>query len=264
MPRLSFKILITFTLICKCHLALGESLFDSVKQLGSDLIDKTKTIISEDDEDDKEQLNKSKDVKNPTKKEHKTRSSKQNRKDSLLSLLYIPFNPGIIFPKSGFALSYFFNHTYVLEPQYLSGGFSLKLSSLDLGNVKETLLLLPLRWYPNTNSFNFKFGVGRRTYSVEFGDELLSKYSNIPHFTALKIENYIIHLGLGNRWQFDNGITLGADWIDLYIPVSSGKSDENISQYFDNDDKANFNDAVTVLRYLPTISVVGLYLGYTF
>ena len=153
-----------------------------------------------------------------------------------------------------------------MEAEYLSASYGLSFSHLDFAVFSEKVISAKYRWYTG-NSFNLYAGFGQRTYKFSIGDDLLAIATNqqLSSFPSLVVENQVLVLGLGNRWQFDTRFTLGIDWLELIIPVGKGKVENETLAYFrDENDRDNTEKVLRILRYSPTVTLLKLGLGYTF
>lgn len=199
--------------------------------------------------------------------ETKARDSQKNRSESDVSLFYIPFSTGVILPsKKGFAGTWILGPKSSLEAEYLSASYGLSFSKLDIALFSEIVISAKYRWYTG-NSFNLFVGAGQRTYKFSVGNDLLAIATNqaFSSFPSLVVENQVLVLGLGNRWQFDSGFTLGFDWLELIVPIGKGRIENETLAYFkDEDERDNTEKILKLLRYGPTVSALKLGLGYTF
>lgn len=194
-----------------------------------------------------------------------TRTSLDNRKESFLSLLWNPYSfLSVVLPKWGLQIGYVFNEQWSLEPEYQSGSFGWGLAKFDVGKISEKNYLVPARMYIG-NSFNFKFGPGYHTLNIDIGDKLLSKLTRQDlHLEIVDISAYVLNLGLGNRFQFDNGITVGADWFDISVPLVT-QLNEKASPYFsDANERDKFLKTINLLRNFPSMTIAKIQVGYTF
>jgi hypothetical protein len=200
-------------------------------------------------------------AKNAIKKE---RTSRDNRKDSFLTLNWSPLVlASFPLPKSGFQAGWVASESVTIDPEYLSGGIGFSVAKLDIGKISDTLITLPVRYFPG-NSFNTKVGGTYRKLSVVIGDSILSRIINRPaHLDLLEYKFYSLNVGLGNRWQLNNGITLGADWIDLNVPLSAQKNETITSYITDETDKKNVKTAINILTAVQ-FTALKFQIGYTF
>jgi len=199
--------------------------------------------------------------------EPKEKDSKENRGQSYGSLFYIPFSTGIVLPtKKGFSATWILNSSSSLEAEYLSGSYGFAFTGLDLALFSEKIISAKYRYYTG-NSFNWIFGVGQRKYKFSIGNDLLAIATDqvLTSYPALVVENNVVILGLGNRWQFDNGFTIGADWVELLVPFGSGKiENETLAFIKKDDDQDKTEKIIRFLRYGPTFTLLKVALGYTF
>ncbi|MEN9811101.1 MAG: hypothetical protein RLZZ488_2668 [Pseudomonadota bacterium] len=194
----------------------------------------------------------------------KERTSRDNRKDSFLTLNLSPFVYfSLPLPKSGFQIGWVINEGWTVDPEYLSGSFGFDVAKISIGEISETLISLPLRYFPG-NNFNWKFGGTYRKLTAVLGNTILEKIVNRPTtLDLLEYKFYSINLGLGNRWQLNNGITLGADWLDFNIPVSVERNEIITSYITDENDRKNVRRGIDILTALQ-FTALKLQIGYTF
>ena len=195
------------------------------------------------------------------------RDSEKNRADSKASLFWIPFSSGLVLPsKTGFSATWIRDSSSSFEAEYLSASYGLSFSHLDLAMFSEKIVSLKYRMYTG-NSFHWFAGVGQRSYKFKIGDDLLALATKqaFPTIPVFVVENQVITLGLGNRWQFDNRFTLGFDWFELLIPVGRGRIEDDTLDFFANEgDRDKTETFLKFLRYGPTFTALKLQLGYTF
>lgn len=262
--------------VISCLTPVGNAFavsLEGLKKAGGDALEKSKSKAGEIYESGKkksgELLDEGKEAtdelyskaKNAIKKE---RTSRDNRKDSLLTLNWSPFVlASFPMPKSGFQAGWVASESVTIDPEYLSGGIGFSLAKLDIGKISDTLITLPMRYFPG-NSFNTKVGATYRKLSVVIGDSILSRIINRPaHLDLLEYKFYSLNIGLGNRWQLDNGITLGADWIDLNVPFSAKKNEAVTSYITDENDKKSVKTAIDILTAVQ-FTALKFQIGYTF
>jgi hypothetical protein len=192
------------------------------------------------------------------------KTSRENRSESTITILWNPMSFALPLPATGFQVGYLFNEEWSLEPEYQSGAYEVSFPIAEIGKIDEKIYLLPFRWYSG-NSFNLKFGLSHRKLGVEIGDSLLASLNReMLHLNLVNISSYNLNFGVGNRWQFENGITLGADWFDINIPVITSM-DEQVSKFLSNsNDKKTLEKAINLLRYFPPVTFLKFQIGYTF
>lgn len=194
-------------------------------------------------------------------------SRADNRADSHISLFYLPLNVGLVLPtKRGFALSWIANENLTVEAEYLSGSYGLGFLSVDLVSLSESLTTVRARYYP-WNSFNLFAGIAQREYRFGVGPEIQDKVADYSSadLPRLSIKNQVLSFGLGSRWQFDNGITVGVDWLEWVKGIGKGEIDEHITVLIkDPKYKASMQNVLNYMRYGSTFNALKIQLGYTF
>lgn len=206
-------------------------------------------------------------TKNSVKRFVGKKTSRQNRQDTDYSLFYMPMNYGIIMPtKTGFAGSWMINGEWSLEAEYLKGGYNLGFLGIDLFDLSERIIGLNARWYA-ANSFNLKMGLGERKYNFSLGSDYLNKITggDVSEEMSLSVKNQVLLLGLGNRWQFDRGFTIGFDWFELIIPVGNSSVKENfLHSVKDQGERDDIQDVIDYMRTGTTFNALKLHVGYAF
>lgn len=192
------------------------------------------------------------------------RTSRDNRGESILTINWSPFVlASFPLPKSGYQAGWIVNEAITLDPEFLSGGIGFSISKLDIGKISDSLIIIPIRYFPG-NSFNYKVGGTYRKLAVVLGDSILSKIINRPaHLDLLEYKSYSLNLAFGNRWQLNNGITLGADWVDVNIPLSVQKNETITTYITDESDKKNVKNGIEILTAVQFTSLK-FQIGYTF
>ena len=103
--------------------------------------------------------------------------------------------------------------------------------------------------------------------NIHLGDRLTSLISGnlIPNADLVKIKTLGITGGLGNRWQFKKGFTLGVDWFSLYIPLKTFMAEAPyVNSGASESGKNDVRKAIKIIKRIPTFSSLKLQLGLTF
>lgn len=153
--------------------------------------------------------------------------------------------------------------TYDIE--YLKAELSLGWFIEDLGSFSDQRLSILRRSFNGRNSFNFIMGAYYSKTKVNIGSKFLTGITPQNNYDVLLIENLGITFGVGNRWVLKSGITIGADWFSVNIPVHNLKNENvfaDITQ--DNDDRDDANDIMDAFRKIPGFSALKIQLGYSF
>jgi hypothetical protein len=131
--------------------------------------------------------------------------------------------------------------------------------NVDLGEVREERVSLHARYFPG-NSFNMLFGLAYQKGKVELGSDI----PKTPDVNFFEMENFALTLGLGNRWQMANGITLGVDWIRFNQPLFGQWENDAVLKHVSNRSARSIKRIINNFNTLPTFTVLGLSIGYTF
>lgn len=115
------------------------------------------------------------------------------------------------------------------------------------------------------NSFTVTAGLGYRTLKAKAGIDVNAVNSNWVWNASLK--SIVVPLGIGNHWAWDNGLTLGCDWISTQVAISGSSTTSSSISNLDQDTQI-VNDALKELTdqiaKAPSFSVVVVSVGYLF
>lgn len=118
-----------------------------------------------------------------------------------------------------------FNSSLEYVLQYLAGSEDLKASVGDTDSVTTTKADVSswqfvggARYYFGP-SFNILGGLGYRSGEATLGMQHKID-TDIAIETAVKASGAVAALGIGNHWSWDNGVTFGADWLAVSIPLT--------------------------------------------
>lgn len=194
-------------------------------------------------------------------------TTRDNRKLQDLTVTVIPVSLGWVLPtKNGVAVTWIYDASWSIELEYLRASYGLGFWGVDMANLSEQHSSIHALYYPG-NSFYWKAGLGRRDYEARFGLDYLRRITGNTQFTPAEahIRNEVLTLGLGNRWQFDNGVTWGIEWLDLLIALGAGEQNENFMQRVeDEEERRDLQDIFDFFRQGTTFQTMKLSLGYTF
>nr|MBA2403871.1 hypothetical protein [Bdellovibrionales bacterium] len=159
--------------------------------------------------------------------------------------------------------TYILNQKWSLEAEVARGKLGAGALGVDLASVTEYRYSLLARRYFG-NSFNFLFGLYKDDFRAKVGSEIVDDMSDTT-ITNIRVQLLGVGAGIGNRWQWGNGFTLGIDWFRLYLPMIDRDIDQEVLNNIDdsNDYEAVENGIDRVAKF-PTFVLMGLYLGYTF
>lgn len=155
------------------------------------------------------------------------------------------------------------NKQWSIEAEAGRGYFGTGVVAIDLASVTEYRYSLLGRRY-NGNSFNTIIGIYKDDFRAKLGSDMLDDMSDTS-IDDFRIEVIGLALGIGNRWQWGNGFTLGVDWIRMNAPIFDRKTDDEIVNNIENEsDRDAIKSGVDKVSKVPTFVLLGLYLGYTF
>lgn len=184
-----------------------------------------------------------------------SQSKRQNLKLELL-LDAIGFTPS---PTFGVSAGYYFSPN-----QIISGRFGI--ASGVISSMDEKILSIDLKSFWG-NSFYTRAGFSKRDYDFSWDVYPTDEEGNIGFETetlTAKTSSMGLELGLGNQWQW-NSFTIGADWVGVYLPLTSSGTDEvvNESGAIEANLLTNVDDDV---KYAKTtqLAFVRFYLGIAF
>lgn len=159
--------------------------------------------------------------------------------------------------------THIFNEKFSLEAEYSWAKISTSFVGLELGEIAESRSTLQGRYYIS-NSFHFSFGGVYSQFRAKLGNDYLDTLGN-KITTGFSAENLGVTLGMGNRWQWSNGLTFGVDWLRLNYPVILTRVDDSsLSSVADEADRKDLKDGIQTFNRIPTFVLLGLNLGYTF
>ncbi|MDH5178505.1 MAG: hypothetical protein OEZ39_17305 [Gammaproteobacteria bacterium] len=158
----------------------------------------------------------------------------------------------------------------ILDPNWQIGfeyawtTFGLKALSFELGAMEEDNYTIKARYFPNSNSFNWVFGYGRRDMTVKLASDFFDLVTNTYSMVASQTRTNYVQLGLSNQWQWQKGYVVTVDWLTVNIPVAAEVT-TSASQYAkDATYRARIQDAEDILAWYPQAWVVEMKVGFAF
>lgn len=210
----------------------------------------------------------SEQIEDVTKKYENTVSEmSQRRESSDFSILGVYAPLGTWIPgKFGVSLNYIRNKNWNYELEGLYGSINYEFLGVKLSSFSEARVSLLARYFPS-NSFNLFFGMHYENLELVLGDAMISALTgvNTSEYRLLALSNLGLALGLGNRWFFENGFTLGIDWLTLNQPIVPLRTESKfLTSNANQSDKDAVDKGLTALKYLPRVTVLKIALGWTF
>ena len=164
--------------------------------------------------------------------------------------------------KLTFSYTHIFNEKWSLEGEYSGGSISFPIVGIDLGKITEKRYSLQLRRYTG-NSFHSSFGLSYSEFKARLGSDFLDDMGNEIK-SSFEVENLGLTAGFGNRWQWENGFTLGIDWARINIPLFETAVNDKVLKQIDKGDSGDVRKVIRTFNRIPTFVLLGVNLGYTF
>ena len=166
--------------------------------------------------------------------------------------------------KKALSFGYNFNNRWTLEASYETGSISIPSAAhIDLGRIKEDRYSINARKFTG-NSFHFIFGGSYHKLNARVGNDFLDNMTD-QSIKSFNVSSIDITLGVGNRWQWDNGFSLQMEWFKFNYPILGKKANADVvDNITDEDDKKDLEDALDTLKSFPTFTLLGIGLGYSF
>lgn len=159
--------------------------------------------------------------------------------------------------------THIFNEKWSLEGEYSWSTISDPLFWVDLGEIREERFYLQARRYVG-NSFNFSFGAVYSEFEAKLGSDFLDDLGQELR-SSFEAQNIGVTGGIGNRWQWGNGITVGVDWIRINVPVvTTNIRDDVLDAVSEDDEQDDVKNVIETFNRIPTFVLFGLNIGYTF
>ncbi len=153
------------------------------------------------------------------------------------------------------------NKKWSAEAEWSRGYFGTGIVGYDLASVSENRFSLVARKYVG-NSLNLIFGGFKNDFHAKLGSELLDDTTGVNDF---RVQGLGLAVGIGNRWQWQNGFTFGVEWFRMNVPLFDKKVDsEVLDNITDKNDIAAVKNAIDKVKNVPTFVLLGINLGYTF
>lgn len=165
--------------------------------------------------------------------------------------------------KKTIGYTHIFNEKWSLEAEYSWATIDFPVVHVDLGEIRERRYTLQARRYVG-NSFNFTFGPVLNDFKARLGSDFLDNLGNEIQ-SDFSVQNLGVTGGIGNRWQWTNGLTFGIDWIRINIPVAETKVEDNvIDRVSGESEQEDIKKVIRTFNRIPTFVLFGLNIGYTF
>ncbi|MEI6399610.1 MAG: hypothetical protein WCO71_12650, partial [Pseudomonadota bacterium] len=130
-------------------------------------------------------------------------------------------------------------------------------STSDTVKMWETIVAGQARWFFG-NSFALGASVGYQDSTVEYGVGPSRPTSNVDG----SINGRAVFIGgsIGNHWTYDNGFTIGCDWLGFMVPIAKKVSvgGRYYNSPSDKEDKAKNSKADNIEAWAKQKSIGGV------
>lgn len=184
--------------------------------------------------------------------------------------VYIDYSPIDLIIPNKFGGSFYIansDKSSQYEIQFLTSTLSASALSVDLASITEQKFSLLNRRFSEGSNFNWFYGLSYATLEAKLGSDYLNTVpaNERPESDMMKIHVVAVDIGIGNRWYFNNGLTLGVDWVGSTIPVSTTKKEQHFTDNStDQNDVDNVNKFINFAAQIPRVYTLKLQLGYAF
>jgi hypothetical protein len=169
--------------------------------------------------------------------------------------------------KAGVTLGLIPDPNWTWEFEYLRSTLSVPFLVDDLGKMSDVRMTLNARSFAGRNSFNFSYGLNYFDFSLNLGNEILSRLMNGAYapVDAIVIRSLGFNFGIGNRWSFNRNIVFGIDWFSWSQPIYvTTRRDEVLQQAVNPAAKAEVDTAVKLISYVPRFVLFKIQVGIQF
>jgi hypothetical protein len=151
----------------------------------------------------------------------------------------------------------------IYELAYQKASLSFDFLIDDLGSVSDTRFHLTTRSHTWDTSFNFQYGVYYNSLEITLGDEILGAVGQ--KFNVVRVDTLGAMWGVGNRWNWDSGLSLGFDWFKIFWPMMVASKDTGfLDETADEGNKDDVEELVDGVSKLPTFTLAHFEIGYRF
>lgn len=155
-----------------------------------------------------------------------------------------------------------FSSVYSMEFEFGTSQKELDVNGVDLGDIQEDRYSLFLKRFFG-RSFNISLGPYWNEVNFELGNQIRDVNGEIVQGT-IDVITYGLGVGIGNRWQLENGLTIGIDWIRVNQPLGAYSVNEQILSTLSEENKDDVKRTGRLFRTAPAITYFGLNVGYSF
>jgi hypothetical protein len=198
--------------------------------------------------------------------EPKKSTSRELRSKDRFGIHHAPYALGYyVTVRKSTSLSYNTHPNETWEFDWVRAELGFGYWGFDLINFSENYYNFNYRSFANTNSFNWKIGLGYREIDLSLGSESLKYVTSQDIYQNVFNEQAItLNSAVGNRWQWDWGGTLSVDWFEMYVPIFRTSNRNAGQEYADEKTERDVNKAMKFISNIPTATVLKVQMGYSF
>lgn len=101
-------------------------------------------------------------------------------------------------------------------------------------------------------------------FRAKFISDIVDERSDL-FITDTKVEAAGAILKKGNRWHWKNGLSMGLDWARTNVPIFERKIEDGVLRNSENSgDWERVKKGTNLVSSIPSFTLFGIYLGYTF
>ena len=152
------------------------------------------------------------------------------------------------------------DRTYEFAFQTASYSFDFLIDGL--GGVTDQRIHLSTRSFIWSKTFNIQYGVYYNSIQAKLGN----LYTDLigASVDLIEVKTLGVLWGLGNRWTFENGFSVGADWLKIFWPLHNLKTSDQLKNFPSSSEKDDLKTFIDTVAKIPTFSVLHFEIGYKF
>lgn len=148
------------------------------------------------------------------------------------------------------------------EFEYAHSKKELDTAGVELGTVDETRYSLLVKYYL-TDTFYLAMGPYINELTIDLSKEIRDA-AGVANTQDVEVSTLGVAFGIGNRWQYENGLTVGIDWLRINQPTGIYHVNNSALKDLEEDDKDDVKRTGRILRTMPAFTYLGVNVGYTF
>lgn len=165
--------------------------------------------------------------------------------------------------KLGANLSYNISERKTIALEYQSQNIKFPAFSLDIGGIKEAKYGAVLKSFGNSESFYMSYGLMKYDFRASLDLSLFPTQST-PIAPLFDFGSMGFQLGLGNLFTWENGVSLGIDWLSVYFHAFNKTKNTDIFGYMNASNRAKADKVIDLIYSTPLIEILKVQLSYGF